>query len=175
MLKGDTADGRAALRNLATSILTQLDETAQPETQEQSIEDLLKSDDFWQMFWSQFWARLRKTAWVVIAGTVTALAILSTLVFNALRLWDRFFGGGLARIGGADDDVEHRAARCGFGLRGHRPLLYADRRVRGIDAASGQIGTAARAASRWGLQPRCAGCAVHDRVRFDGSRPGTPR
>ena len=93
MLKGDTADGRAALRNLATSILTQLDETAQPETQEQSIEDLLKSDDFWQMFWSQFWARLRKTAWVVIAGTVTALAILSTLVFNALRLWDRFFGG----------------------------------------------------------------------------------
>ena len=70
---------------------------AQPEqgdVQQPSIENLLKSDDFWQVFWPQFWARLRKTTWVAVAGTIAGLAILSTLVFNALRLWDRFFGGG---------------------------------------------------------------------------------
>ena len=79
------------LKSLANLLIDLLIPPTPPETQE-PIYGLLKSDDFWQMFWSQFWARLRKTAWAVVAGTITALAILSTLVFNALRLWDRFFG-----------------------------------------------------------------------------------
>ena len=79
------------LAKILTDLLSGL--SAQPETTNtQSIDGLLKSDDFWRMFWSQFWLRLIKSVWAVVAGTITALAILSTLVFNALRLWDRLFG-----------------------------------------------------------------------------------
>jgi len=57
-----------------------------------ALQKQLKSDDFWRTFRSQLWTRFRKSAWATIAGTVTALAVLTTLVQNGLQLWDRFVG-----------------------------------------------------------------------------------
>ena len=71
----------------------------------QSLETLLNTDDFWQVFWPRFWLRLIKTLW----GVLLVLSVLVGLVAGALTIWDHL-GADDASTTSGNEPAQDRAA-----------------------------------------------------------------
>ena len=76
------SDDKATTRAIAAEVLKQV--RAAGSAPREAL-----SDDMWRAFW----ARVRSTTSLFLMAILTALTLLSTLVVNLLKIWDRLFQG----------------------------------------------------------------------------------